>query len=150
MRKWMYGAVVLLWMAVIISFSHQTATSSNELSYGVTERLVAFVELLVPSVELNAVELHHMVRKNAHFLIYLVLGILVMGTLTKLGMKGLRCAAVTLLLCVLFAVSDEVHQLFVIGRGAQVQDVLIDSAGAVIGMGLYKWVARMRGRSAGE
>jgi VanZ family protein len=40
--------------------------------------------------------------------------------------------------CVLYAVSDEVHQLFVPGRGAQVTDVLIDNAGAFVGIGIYE------------
>ena len=30
--------------------------------------------------------------------------------------------------------SDEFHQLFVPGRGAQVKDVLIDTAGAIVGI----------------
>lgn len=37
----------------------------------------------------------------------------------------------------------EFHQLFVPGRGGQVTDVLIDSAGAVIGIGIYAAVLVM-------
>ena len=40
---------------------------------------------------------------------------------------------------VLYASSDEIHQAFVPNRDARVLDVLIDSAGAVAGMGLL-WV----------
>jgi VanZ family protein len=40
--------------------------------------------------------------------------------------------------CILYAISDEVHQLFVLGRGAQVVDVLIDSLGAFVGIGMYR------------
>ena len=32
-----------------------------------------------------------------------------------------------------YAISDEVHQIFVDGRGAAVTDVMIDSGGAAIG-----------------
>ncbi|MFP5109854.1 VanZ family protein [Neobacillus sp. C211] len=45
-------------------------------------------------------------------------------------------------ICVLFAVSDEFHQLFVAGRGAQVKDVFIDSAGAIVGIVIYGIVNR--------
>ena len=54
----------------------------------------------------------------------------------------------SLFVCVLYAISDEVHQLFVSGRGAQVKDVLIDSAGAIVGVGLYLVISRiMKSRS---
>ena len=33
-----------------------------------------------------------------------------------------------------YAISDEVHQLFVPGRAGQVRDVLIDSAGSLLGI----------------
>ena len=36
--------------------------------------------------------------------------------------------------CALYAATDEIHQLFVPGRGGQIRDVLIDSSGALIGL----------------
>jgi len=138
---------VVLWMALIIGLSHQPAPSSDALSFDVTERIVAVIERLVPGVDLNPRELNHAVRKYAHFSIYFVLGILVARILTKLGVRGFRCAAFALLICVLFATSDELHQLFVVGRGAQVTDVFIDSAGAAIGIALLLGIMRLRRRS---
>ena len=34
----------------------------------------------------------------------------------------------------IYAISDEIHQLFVPGRAGQVRDVLIDSAGSFLGI----------------
>ncbi|MFB5086044.1 VanZ family protein [Psychrobacillus sp. PGGUH221] len=34
------------------------------------------------------------------------------------------------------------HQIFVLGRGAQVRDVLIDSIGAAVGIGAYMVIGR--------
>lgn len=42
--------------------------------------------------------------------------------------------------CIVYAVSDEIHQLFVPGRGAQVKDVMIDSTGAFAGIIIYSWL----------
>lgn len=42
----------------------------------------------------------------------------------------------------IFAITDETHQLFVQGRGAQLQDMLIDTAGAMVGIGVYLIVER--------
>jgi VanZ family protein len=131
-------------MALIISFSSQPASSSNELSSGLTAKIVETAQRLAPGADLDLRELNHAVRKYAHFIIYFVLGMLVLGTLTKIGVRGMRGMAITLLVCVLFAVSDEVHQLFVMGRGAQVRDVFIDSAGVLLGIGLYKMAERIR------
>lgn len=144
MRKIVYWAAVILWMALIVFFSHQPASSSDDLSTGVTEVIVSILEQWIPGTALNPFELNHAVRKNAHFFIYFVLGMLVLGMLTKINVRGMRGVVVALLVCVLFAVSDELHQLFVVGRGARITDVFIDSVGAVIGIGLFKWIERIR------
>lgn len=86
--------------------------------------------------------LNHVVRKNAHFFTYLILGILMMNAMRRSGMSGYKVLAQSMGLCALFAISDEVHQLFVLGRGAQVKDVLIDSVGAIVGVILYRLTRR--------
>lgn len=53
------------------------------------------------------------------------------------GVIGFKGFLFSLVFCILYAISDEVHQVFVPGRGAQVTDVLIDSFGAFIGIGMY-------------
>ena len=130
---------VILCMGLIFSLSHQTVIQSSELSTGITEVIVEKVEKVFPNVEFNIASFHHIVRKNAHFFIYLVLGFLVAYALGRIGVKGYRIIGLSLLVCVIYAISDEVHQLFVSGRGAQVKDVLIDSAGANVGVSWY-WV----------
>lgn len=42
-----------------------------------------------------------------------------------------------LLICVLYAISDEVHQKFIPGRSGEVRDVIIDTAGASVGISVY-------------
>jgi VanZ family protein len=43
-----------------------------------------------------------------------------------------------ILICVLYAISDEIHQSFVPGRGPSIIDVFIDSTGAITGIILGK------------
>ena len=73
------------------------------------------------------------VRKAAHASEYALLGILVFGVARKKEMtkRQMLCA---ILVTVLYAASDELHQLFVPGRSCQLRDVLIDTAGAVAGV----------------
>lgn len=79
-------------------------------------------------------DLHHVIRKNAHFFIYLVLGVLVKVALMNSGITGFKAIGIGLAICVGYAFSDEIHQLIVPGRGGQLSDVVIDSCGAGLGM----------------
>lgn len=128
---------VILWMCLIFYLSHQPATTSSELSTGITELIELTVEKVVPNADVITEDFHHLVRKNAHFFIYLVLGILLMHSLKLNGIVKFKSLVAALLICVFYAISDEVHQLFVAGRGAQLKDVFIDSAGAFVGIVIY-------------
>lgn len=139
--------LVLGWMVLIFHLSSQPATESNELSKGVTEVIVETVERVAPekAANLDLQAFNRFLRKKAHFLLYFVLGMLVMNALIQAGYNSIWLA---ILICVLYAISDEVHQTFVPGRGGMISDVILDSLGAAIGIWVYlsfrkrliKWV----------
>lgn len=143
MHKKISWAVVLICMILIFNLSSQTAKQSNELSKFVTRVIVNVVKIVLPESDFNARSLNNIVRKNAHFFAYLVLGVLIINAFMKSGMPVFKSIALTLLICVVYAVSDEFHQLFVSGRGASVTDVLIDSAGTSVGIGGYMIIRRV-------
>lgn len=132
---------VLLWMVLIFNLSSQVAEQSNELSTGITEVIVQTVQKIAPGVEFDIRSLNNILRKNAHFFAYLMLGILLLNAFRRSAVKGCRSIGLALGICVLYAISDELHQLFVPGRGCQFRDVIIDSAGAAVGLLLY-WLVR--------
>ena len=134
--------VVLLWLALIFCLSHQPVTESKGLSTGVAEVVMQAVEQVAPAADLDINRVDHLVRKNAHFFVYLVLGALMLNALRRSGMTGIKSVGLAMLLCLLYAISDEVHQTFVPGRGGQVEDVLLDSMGAAIGIGAYLLVRK--------
>lgn len=134
MSKKISWAAVFLWMVCIFYFSHQPAYVSNDLSTTITEVIVEKIEMVAPHIDFDIGSFNHIVRKNAHFFLYFILGILTVNAFKKSGAFTYRKIGIALLVCVLFAVSDEIHQLFVPGRGSQVKDVLIDSSGATIGI----------------
>jgi VanZ family protein len=142
MYKLLSWTAVILWMMLIFSLSNQPASQSNDLSKGITEVIIENVEKVAPEAQYKLGDFNHIVRKNAHFFVYLILGILVMNALSRSGKNRLAAAKWAVLICVGYAITDEIHQIFVPGRGAQVKDVLIDSAGAVVGCGLYMAVSR--------
>jgi VanZ family protein len=125
---------VILLMILIFYFSQQPVTISNDLSMGITEPIIQIIETATPIENVSEDMINHIVRKNAHFFLYFFLGIFVLIGLKKSGVRGTRSVMHALFLSVIFAISDEVHQLFVAGRGASIKDVLIDSMGATIGI----------------
>lgn len=126
---------VIIWMLIIFLFSNQPATKSGEMSQGITEVITNIVGRVVnPSLSIDTLE--HFIRKSAHFLEYLMLGLLVCNALGyKRKINWIRII-VCVVICILYAASDEIHQLFVDGRSGRVLDVLIDSAGACCGIGI--------------
>ncbi len=145
MYKSLSWIAVIFWMALIFYLSHQPAAISNELSSGITEMIVNTLDKLASQFQFNIEDLHHIVRKNAHFFAYLTLGILVLNGLRRSGVNAKQGAGIALLICILYAITDEVHQLYIPGRLGEVRDVLIDSAGASIGIIIYLIVSRLTG-----
>ena len=80
-----------------------------------------------------------LLKKGAHALGYAVLAVLVQRALGGGVVADPRWRAVAAwLLATLYAASDEWHQSLVPGRTAAALDVLIDSAGAAVGL-LAQW-----------
>jgi VanZ family protein len=75
-------------------------------------------------------------RKLAHLAEYAVLGALLA--------RATRRAVAAVALAVLYAVTDEVHQVFVEGRHGSPLDVGIDTLGAIVGVLAWGWLARRR------
>ncbi|GAB2490036.1 hypothetical protein GCM10008929_12990 [Alkalibacterium psychrotolerans] len=90
--------------------------------------------------QMNRWVIHRQLRKFAHFIIFLFLGTFLIHALTVSNVRGWKAILIALLVSFLYAVSDELHQAFVPGRTPLVMDVLIDTAGATVGVALYSLV----------
>jgi len=75
-------------------------------------------------------------RKSEKLLIlyyFASLAMLIYASIYGYAGKALESGVISWLLTILFAISDEIHQYFVPGRSAQLQDVIRDGKGALIG-----------------
>lgn len=79
------------------------------------------------------------IRKWAHFGIYMVLGILSIGVFTY-AFNFYKAFLITFYCGSFFAFTDEIHQLFVEGRTGQISDFEIDVLGLVTGMTLCLFI----------
>ncbi|WP_041741508.1 VanZ family protein [Caldicellulosiruptor kronotskyensis] len=142
-------ATVHLWLLIIFSLSSQPGPKSNDLSKSVTKQIVkATQKVIVQNTYIKPRKnimnkLNNLVRKYAHVVMYLVLGILVINAFVISGIRAYKAFIFSLIFCLFYAASDEIHQLFVPGRVAKVTDVLIDGIGALIGIGLYKFIFKI-------
>ncbi|ART78136.1 VanZ family protein [Sutcliffiella horikoshii] len=134
--------LVVAWMALIFFLSAQHGEQSAGLSGGITEWVNEVVEQVAPDAEFKMDEISFFVRKNAHFFAYMLLAILTLNAVRRSGVRGWLSMGVAFVISVLYAISDEVHQLFVPGRSGQVSDVLLDSTGALVGIALYAIISR--------
>ncbi len=85
--------------------------------------------------------LNLVLRKSAHFGVYAVLALCYLYAIQrtrKLQRHTPGTYALALLLAVLYAVSDEYHQSWTPNRRPAVTDVLIDTAGAITALALWR------------
>lgn len=135
--KLIFGVLTVFWCVLIFYFSAQPAEVSSETSGSFSRWLVGifvrgFTGLDGAAQEQMIESMQFAIRKSAHFCIYLGLGFLSCVFLFDFRLK--RRYILCQLFCSLYAVSDEIHQLFVSGRSGQLRDVLIDSCGAFLGI----------------
>ncbi len=112
---------VFVWGALIFMLSTSAFTAAN------TSRIIdPILRWLLPGITAASVDLcHNLIRKAAHFTEYGILfWLLVRGPMA-------RRPYLALMLCVVYALTDEGHQAFVPGRTASLYDVALDSSGAL-------------------
>lgn len=136
-------------MALIFFFSSQTQEESARTSGRLIMWFLNCVSVFSPISEgdmpVLVEALTHVVRKCAHFTIYAALGISASVSFRLLtGRRYKTVFPISTVFCILYAISDEIHQCFSYGRGPQATDVLIDTAGAITGFLLLMAVLEMK------
>lgn len=100
----------------------------------------AIVTLLTGLLPVAPKTLSFVIRKSAHFMEYLLLGMSLFVTVREYLPVEERIGAVRSGLLLpwgigtLYALTDEIHQRFVPGRSCEARDVLIDSCGVAAGV----------------
>ena len=137
MKRIKAWAPAVLWMGVIFAMSAMPGDASGEQS----GRLVGLIQwaaaLLLGQEKAAGISqdmIHLLVRKGAHMAEFAVLFGCYDYALEREGTK--RSGLTALMLCAIYAATDEWHQSFIADRGPSVVDVGIDTLGAGIAWGL--------------
>jgi VanZ family protein len=124
---------VLVWLGVIFLGSTDLMSAEHTSRF-----IVPFLRWLKPDISPETLaSIHFIIRKAAHLSEYAVLALVLLRAV--IYMTNLRRAMSILCVsvwvaCVSVAAVDEFHQAFVRSRGASVRDIMIDSAGAILGL----------------
>jgi len=148
---------VLILMITIFYFSAQEATVSHRSSSGIVSKTVMllyprFRELDEAGQALVLRTITFLVRKGAHLTEYLLLGLALAAHIRAISAcrEIAHPHVMAYGIGTLYAVTDELHQLFVPGRSGEVRDMLLDSFGVLLGVLLIRLLAWLRdkGRQA--
>ena len=128
MKKKLSLLSVLIWMIFIFIMSSFNASESSAQS----NIIVNFISNIF---NINNIELISLIiRKLAHFTEYFILGILTYNLIKNYRKKYY----IAIIICIIYAISDEIHQIFIPGRSCQITDILIDSIGAITAIYICK------------
>ncbi|HWM25142.1 MAG TPA: VanZ family protein [Chthoniobacterales bacterium] len=137
---------VIAWVLLIFVMSGDLMSAEHTSRF-----FVPFLRWIAPGISAESIaSLQFAVRKAAHLAEYAILALLLCralfhGTNLKWSLSIVcLCAEIA---CVLVAAGDEFRQSFVASRGASPWDVMIDGAGAILGLLVY--VRFARGKSVG-
>lgn len=142
---------VIIWMCVIFMMSHLDGAKSWYLTgefltvskTGSVDKESTYEEKM-ESYDKGATWTQMvMLRKFAHFAEYFIFALLLMNALLfrtnwKVSVKW------TLLIGIMYAIFDEVHQLFIPDRKGNILDMMIDTSGVVMGLICLMWIRKLR------
>lgn len=142
MKRILSLLLVVLWMILIYYLSSKTAELSNESSLMLSKYITFVIKRIIP-ININEYMINNFIRKSAHVFLYFILSILVSNALKYKD----KWIIYTTIICLMYAISDEIHQYFVPGRGPHIIDVLIDSIGVLLGIKLYSILIKYKIKS---
>ena len=138
MKKYIKAGLLFVWMALIFFLSAQPGNDSLETSNKVAELFYSIYALIIPKEKLMDIaqflnKYIEIIRAFAHYTEFLILGVLTYITF-KDYFKEKNLLIYSLLFSILYAITDEIHQLFVVNRYCSVNDMFVDALGCITGV----------------
>lgn len=147
----------LLLLVAIFLFSSQSAETSHQISDWFLQSVLHISTLNYEGASLTPLLFGLSIRKYAHIFLYFLLGIcifFVVSDYVELHTEHFwrvderrilwSKAGIAFGICMIFAILDEIHQIFSVGRGVSAWDVLIDAIGFVLAICLITFFCQSR------
>ena len=144
-NKLLYLCLVIFWIAVIFSLSNETALESSKKSRAITNVIVKGVSVVdgkifeVVNLEFfgNTNVLHNRIRSLGHVLEYFTLTFFLILLLNKVKFSIIYIYCIAWIISTIISVIDEFNQTFVLGRGGEFRDIVVDNIGIMACIFLY-------------
>lgn len=125
--SWVFVAAVMIFIFLMSSANGET---SSDISNSLLMRIIELTGLDISS---------HFIRKAAHFSEFAALSFLLSNAVFA-TFNTKKAPVIAFPLACVYAVTDELHQLFSDGRACSVKDMLIDSSGALLGAIIFSLI----------
>lgn len=138
---------IILWIMVVCTmvtiyhFSDQPAKKSSATSHSITKKITKPLTKNKPKKEKKKIEetWNNRLRTLAHFSMFFLLGIFLMSAMI-MSFKDKKSLVflfiLSLIIILIYALSDEYHQSFIPGRSAQFIDIIVDFSGGLLASGI--------------
>lgn len=156
MNRYQHLIKILIWIPVIImafgifGFSSQDGEESGGLSRKVSVLVIESIDH-IPTIHMNPDQkeqytkaIEYPIRKCAHMTEYAILCSFIYLAFTIDGISKIKSRFLALCGAVVFACTDEIHQLYVPDRSGRFTDVLVDTAGCIIGLFICYLITKIR------
>lgn len=126
--------LIVLWMILVFYLSNQGADDSAQLSGGLARKVLEILHILDgKTIEEQAI-IETVFRKLAHFCLYTLGGVLILLHINLYEISDKNKVIISWSIGIAYAITDELHQLFVPGRSGEIRDVCLDSLGLITGI----------------
>ena len=134
-------------MVTVFMLSHQIAEDSSKTSSNFITVIIKLFNKDIEQEQLETIMLkvETIVRKLAHFVLYTLGGMLITIMFINFKEYITKTKIASFLLGATYAITDEIHQLFIPGRSGEIRDVLIDSTGILLGVFIIYLLMRIKG-----
>ena len=126
--------LILIISSIIFGFSNQNGETSSGISKKIITKIADIVNINNEKRTTFIIEGEKVIRKLAHFGIYTLLGLFSMSFFATFKISRVKQTVMTTSWGILYASTDELHQLFINGRNASILDVILDTSGVIFGI----------------
>jgi len=117
--------LILLWMITVFCFSNEDGQESSNTS----GKIVKIIVETINNERIEEDKIEVIVRKGAHLTLYTVGGVLIFMFFNTYEIVLKKKVIYTIVLGVLYAITDEIHQGIIPGRALKITDIFIDTVG---------------------
>lgn len=139
--------LLILWIYMVFNFSNQKGSGSSNLSKKVSGTIIDILDInnkiSQEEKEEKIKTIEPVIRKLAHYAIYILGGILIINCMHVYEIYNKKEIIYSAIIGIVYAISDEIHQLFINGRSGKIEDVIIDTIGILTGITIYLLIRQL-------